>query len=140
MAARKKASEGFTDEEKEAMKERAREARKKKGADEEPDVLAKIGEMGPTDKVIAEGLHALAKAQGLQPKTWYGMPAYAKDGKTVCFFQAASRFKSRYATLGFSDHAALDEGALWATSFAVLDWSPATEARVGELVRRATGG
>lgn len=140
MAARKKASDGWTDEEREAMKERARETKKKKGADEEPDVLAKIAEMQPADRAIAEGLHALAKARGLQPKTWYGMPAYAKDGKTVCFFQAASRFKSRYATLGFSDNAALDDGALWATSFAVLDWSPATEERVAELVRRAVGG
>src|SRR5947209_7771017 len=117
--------EGFSDEEKAAMKERSQElkaaARRGPGADGESDVLAKIAEMPEPDRTMAERLHAIIKATapGLSPRTWYGMPAYAKDGNVVCFFQSAHKFKARYATIGFSDKANLDEGALWPTSFAL---------------------
>src|ERR671927_1682225 len=123
-----KASKGFTDEERAAMRERAQElkAAARRGpradkADGESDVLAKIAEMPEADRAMAERLHALIKASApaLSPKTWYGMPAYAKDGKVVCFFQSAQKFKSRYATLGFSDKAKLDEGHMWPTAFAL---------------------
>ena len=121
-----KASGRFTDEERAAMRERAQElkaaARRGPGkADGESDVLAKIAEMPPPDRAMAERLHAIVKASApaLSPRTWYGMPAYAKDGKVVCFFQSAQKFKTRYATFGFSDKANLDEGAIWATSFAL---------------------
>jgi uncharacterized protein YdhG (YjbR/CyaY superfamily) len=136
----------FTDEEKAAMKERAREvkASARRGpragkADGESDVLAKIAEMPEPDRAIAERLHAIVKASapGLAPKTWYGMPAYAKDGKVVCFFQSAQKFKSRYATFGFSDEANLDEGAMWPTSFALKELTAAEEAKIGALVKRA---
>jgi uncharacterized protein YdhG (YjbR/CyaY superfamily) len=135
-----KASKGFTAEERAAMQERARElkaaARK---ADGESDVLAKIAEMPGTDRAMAERIHALVKASapGLSPRTWYGMPAYAKDGKVVCFFQSAEKFKTRYATLGFSDKANLDEGAMWPTSFALRELTAAEEARIGALVKKA---
>ena len=139
-----KKSKGFTDEERAAMKERARElkaeARAKKGkADGESDVLAKIGEMQGTDRAMARQVHAIVKASApvLSPKTWYGMPAYARDGKVVCFFQSAQKFNSRYATLGFSDTANLDEGAMWPTSFALKELTAAEEARIGELVKKA---
>jgi uncharacterized protein YdhG (YjbR/CyaY superfamily) len=141
-----KASERFTDEERAAMKERAQElkAGARRGpragkADGEGDVLAKIAEMPEPDRAIAERLHALVKASapGLAPRTWYGMPAYAKDGNVVCFFQSAQKFKSRYATFGFSDKANLDEGAMWPTSFALKELTPAEEARIGALVRQA---
>ncbi len=137
-------SEGFTDEERAAMKERAQELkaegrRGKKKADGKSDVLAKIAEMPEPDRGMAERLHALitASAPALSPKTWYGMPAYAKDGKVVCFFQSAAKFKSRYATLGFSDTASLDDGAMWPTSFALKELTPAEEARIGALVTKA---
>jgi hypothetical protein len=132
-----KASKGFTDEEKAAMRERAREAKGK--GDGESDVLAKIEEMPEADRDMAERLHALIKASApdLSPRTWYGMPAYAKDGKVVCFFQSAHKFKARYATLGFSDAANLDEGAMWPTSFALQGLTAATEKEIAALVKKA---
>jgi uncharacterized protein YdhG (YjbR/CyaY superfamily) len=137
-------SNGFTDEERAAMKERARELKaearaNKNKADGESDVLAKIAEMPGPDRAMAKRLHAIVKASApaLWPKTWYGMPAYAKDGKVVCFFQSAEKFKSRYATLGFSDTANLDEGAMWPTSFALKKLTAAEEARIGALVKKA---
>ena len=136
-------SKGFTKEERAAMKERSQElkaARGKKGkADGEADLLAKVAEMPPADRAIAERLHALVKknAPGLSPKTWYGMPAYARDDKVVCFFQSADKFKSRYATLGFSDKATLDDGAMWPTSFAVTELNAAVEKRIVELLEKA---
>ena len=136
--------EGFTDDEKEAMKERARElkASARRGsskADGAAEVLAKIAELPEPDRGIAERLHTLIleSAPTLSPKTWYGMPAYAIDGKVVCFFQSAAKFKTRYATLGFSDLANLDDGPLWPTVFAVTALTPATEATIIELVKRA---
>jgi hypothetical protein len=132
-----KASKGFTDEEKAAMRERAREAKGK--GDGESDVLAKIEEMPEADRDIAERLHALIKASApdLSPRTWYGMPAYAKDGKVVCFFQSAHKFKARYATLGFSDTANLDKGAMWPTSFALQGLTAAAEKEIAALVKKA---
>jgi uncharacterized protein YdhG (YjbR/CyaY superfamily) len=138
--------EGFTDEERGAMKERARElkAAGRRGtradkADAEGDVLAKIAELPESDRALAERLHAIIKASApaLSPKLWYGMPAYAKDGKVVCFFQSAQKFKSRYATLGFNDPANLDEGAMWPTAFALTELTAADEARIGALVKKA---
>src|SRR5215204_1961856 len=140
MAERKrtKASETFTAEERAAMREAAKERKAGKG-DAEGDVLAKIAEMPEPDRVKAERLHAIVKANApeLAPRTWYGMPAYAKDGKVVCFFQSAQKFKSRYATLGFSDTANLDDGAMWPTSFALTELTAADEARIGALVKQA---
>jgi uncharacterized protein YdhG (YjbR/CyaY superfamily) len=137
-------TDGFTEEERAAMKERTREvkaAKRGKKADGEQDVLAKIDEMTGSDRVLAERLHELVKsaAPSLTPKTWYGMPAYARDGKVVCFFQGADKFKTRYATLGFSDQAHIDEGVMWPTSFAVIEWTPDVKARISELVRQAAG-
>ena len=141
-----KASETFTDEERAAMKERAQEqkATARRGArgsqaDGERDVLAKIAEMPEQDRTMAERLHAVIKAAApdLSPKTWYGMPAYAKDGDVICFFQSAAKFKARYATLGFSDKANLDEGAMWPSSFALTELSAAEEERIAGLVKRA---
>jgi uncharacterized protein YdhG (YjbR/CyaY superfamily) len=143
-------SSGFTDEERAAMKERARElkAEGRRGKrtdrdreDGERDVLAKIAEMKGPDRAMATRLHALIKASApaLTPRTWYGMPAYARDGKVVCFFQGAQKFKSRYATLGFSDEANLDDGSMWPTTFALKELSAAEEARVSALVRKAVG-
>jgi uncharacterized protein YdhG (YjbR/CyaY superfamily) len=139
-----KKSKGFTDEERAAMKERAKEQKaearaNKKKAEGESDVLAKIAEMQGPDRAMAERLHEIVKtsAPELSPKTWYGMPAYAKDGKIVCFFQSAKKFSTRYATLGFSDKANLDEGAMWPTSFALKDLSATEEAKIGQLVKRA---
>lgn len=134
--------DGFTDEERAAMKERARElkqAARANKADGESDVLAKIAEMPEPDRVLAERLHETIKAVApvLSPRTWYGMPAYARDGKVVCFFQGAAKFKTRYATLGFSDQANLDEGLLWPVAFALTEWTPAVEAKIGELLRKA---
>ena len=131
-----KTSKGFTAEEKAAMRERAREA---KAASGESEVLAKIAEMPKPDRIKAERLHAIVKATApdLTPRTWYGMPAYAKNGKVVCFFQSARKFKTRYATLGFSDKANLDEGDMWPTAFALQEMTAAEEARIGELVKRA---
>jgi uncharacterized protein YdhG (YjbR/CyaY superfamily) len=125
-----KASKGFTAQERAAMRERARELRAhKNGADGESDVLAKIAAMPPADRALAERLHAIvqANAPDLSPRTWYGMPAYAKDGKVVCFFQSAQKFKTRYATFGFSDKANLDEGAMWPTYFALKELTAAEE-------------
>ena len=139
-------SEGFTDEERAAMKERAQElkaaARRRRGADkadEEGAVLAKIAEMPEPDRAMAERLHAVVKASApaLSSRLWYGMPAYAKDGKVVCFFQSAQKFKTRYATFGFSDQANLDEGAMWPTAFALTELTAAEEATIGALVKRA---
>jgi uncharacterized protein YdhG (YjbR/CyaY superfamily) len=139
-------AKGFTDEERAAMKERAQElkAEARRGpradkADGESDVLAKIAAMPEPDRAMAERLHAIIKASApaLSPKTWYGMPAYAKDGKVVCFFQSAHRFKSRYATFGFNDKANLDEGGMWPTSFALKELTAAEEARIGALVKKA---
>ena len=143
-----KKSKGFTDDERAAMKERAQELKaearrgrraKKDKADGEGDVLAKIAAMQEPDRAMAERLHAIIKASApaLSPKTWYGMPAYAKDGKVVCFFQSAHKFKSRYATFGFNDVANLDEGALWPVAFALKELTAADEARIGALVKRA---
>jgi uncharacterized protein YdhG (YjbR/CyaY superfamily) len=141
-----KASKGFTDEERAAMRERAKEvkAAARRGpraakADGESDVLAKSAEMPKPDRAMAERLHAIIKvsAPALSPRTWYGMPAYAKDGKVVCFFQSAQKFKSRYATLGFSDKANLDEGAMWPTAFALKELTAAEEARIIALVKKA---
>jgi uncharacterized protein YdhG (YjbR/CyaY superfamily) len=135
-----KASKGFTAEERAAMRERARELKASKSrADEESDVLAKIAEMPKSDRAMAERLHALIKASApaLSPRTWYGMPAYAKDGKVVCFFQSADKFKSRYATFGFSDKANLDKGAMWPTSFALKELTAAEEKKIGALLKKA---
>jgi uncharacterized protein YdhG (YjbR/CyaY superfamily) len=140
-----KASKGFTDEERAAMRERAQEvkaaARRPRAskADGESDVLAKIAEMPEPDRAMAERLHAVIKASApaLSPRTWYGMPAYAKDGNVVCFFQSAQKFKTRYATFGFSDKANLDEGAMWPTAFALKELTAAEAARIGALVKKA---
>lgn len=140
--------EGFTAEEREAMKEHARDLKTsaRRGAratkaDAESDVLAKIAAMEDADRVLAERLHRIVAeaAPDLAPKLWYGMPAYARNGKVVCFFQSAGKFKTRYATLGFSDQAHLDEGTLWPTTYALTELTAETEARIGELVRRAAG-
>jgi uncharacterized protein YdhG (YjbR/CyaY superfamily) len=139
-----KKSKGFTDEERAAMKERAQElkAEARRGsrkADGESDVLAKIAEMPEPDRAMAERLHAIIKASAptLTPRTWYGMPAYAKDGKVVCYFTSADKFKSRYATFGFNDDANLDEGTMWPTSFALTKLTAANEARIRVLVKKA---
>ena len=135
---RRKASETFTAEERAAMRETARE-RRAGSKDGEADVLAKIAEMPPADRGKAERLHAIVKdvAPGLTPRTWYGMPAYSKDDKVLCFFKSASKFKSRYATLGFSDKANLDDGAMWATDFALKDLTAAEEKKIRALVKKA---
>jgi uncharacterized protein YdhG (YjbR/CyaY superfamily) len=139
-------SEGFTAEERAAIKERAQElkAAARRGqragkADGERDVLAKIAEMSEPDRAMAERLHAIitASAPALSPRTWYGMPAYGKDGKVVCFFQSAQKFNSRYATFGFNDAANLDDGAMWPTAFALRELTPAEEARIVALVKKA---
>ena len=133
-------SSGFSAEERAAMKERARELKAEAAkADGEKALLEKVAEMKGTDRAMAERLHQLitAAAPDLSPKTWYGMPAYAKDGKIVCFFQSADKFKSRYATFGFSDEANLDEGAMWPTSFALKELTAADEARIAALVKKA---
>jgi uncharacterized protein YdhG (YjbR/CyaY superfamily) len=137
-------SKGLTAEERAAMKERLRELKaeertSKNKAAGESDLLAKIDELPEPDRAMAERIHAIvaASAPDLWPKTWYGMPAYAKDGKVVCFFQSAEKFKSRYATFGFSDEANLDEGAMWPTAFALKELTPAAEAKIGALVKKA---
>lgn len=139
-------SQGFTAEEQAAMKERVKElkaearANKDKAAGESA-VLEKIAEMSGAEREMAERLHALIKASApvLSPKTWYGMPAYAKDGKVICFFQSAEKFNSRYATLGFSDTANLDEGVMWPTAFALKELTAAEETKIAELVKKAVG-
>ena len=144
----KKTSKGFTEEERAAMKERAQELKAaaprgpradKNKAEGESAVLAAIAAMKEPDRAMAKRLHAIIKASApaLSPKTWYGMPAYARDGKVVCFFQSAQKFNSRYATLGFSDAANLDEGAMWPTAFALTRLTAAEEARIGALVKKA---
>jgi uncharacterized protein YdhG (YjbR/CyaY superfamily) len=135
--------DGFTDEERGAMKERAKELKTgvRRGAkvDTESEVLAKIAEMSKSDRVIAERLHAVIKANApvLTSKLWYGMPAYARNGKVVCFFQSAAKFKTRYAMLGFSDEANFDEGAMWPTTFALAELTADNEARIGALMKQA---
>lgn len=142
MKAKPKPESGFTAEELDAMKERVQEirARPRAGkADGERDVLDKIATMQPSDRIMAERLHALVKANapGLTPRTWYGMPAYSKDEQVVCFFRPAEKFKTRYATFGFSDEAKLDEGRMWPTDFALTELSPAEEARIAALLKKA---
>ena len=135
-----KKSKGFTADERAAMKERAQELKAAADrADGESAVFEKIAEMPGPDRALAKRLHAIVKASApaLSPKTWYGMPAYARDGKVVCFFQSAHKFKSRYATLGFSDEANLDEGAMWPTSFALTELTATEEARISALVKKA---
>jgi uncharacterized protein YdhG (YjbR/CyaY superfamily) len=140
-----KSYEGFTEEERAAMKDRAKElkatARRGAKVDEEAAVLEKIAELSGADRAMAERIHAIVKASAptLTPKLWYGMPAYAKDGKVVCFFQSAQKFKSRYATLGFNDPASLDDGTMWPTAFALTKLTKADEKRIAELVRKAVG-
>lgn len=141
--------EGFTDEERAAMKDHAKElkaaarrgSRAGKAAEEEAAVVAKIAEMQDSDRVLAERIHAIVKetAPDLAPKLWYGMPSYARDGKVVCFFQSAEKFKARYATLGFSDQAHLDQGSMWPTSWALTQLTAADEAMIGTLVKNAAG-
>ncbi|MEF9883916.1 iron chaperone [Streptomyces sp. P9-A4] len=140
--------DGFTDDERDAMKERAKELKTaaRRGsraaeADGETEVRARIAEMPDADRALAERIHEIVRtaAPDLAPKLWYGMPAYARDGKVVCFFQSAQKFKSRYATLGFSDLAQLDDGALWATSYALTALTADDEARIAALVERAAG-
>lgn len=142
----KKKAEGFTDDEKAAMKDRSKElkaARSKgrTGADDEADQRAKIAELTGEDRVLAERISAIvaASAPSLSPKTWYGMPAWARDGKIVCFFQPAAKFKARYATFGFNDPATLDDGNVWPTAFAVKALTAADEKRIGALVKKAAG-
>jgi uncharacterized protein YdhG (YjbR/CyaY superfamily) len=132
-------TESFTAEERAAIKERAKETRRKVNG--ETDLLEKIAEMDDSDRAMAERIHAIVTdvAPGLEPKTWYGQPAWAKDGKVVVFFQAASKFKTRYATLGFNDVAAIDDGSMWPTAFALTALTAADEKRIGELVRKAVG-
>ncbi|WP_426567552.1 iron chaperone [Streptomyces canus] len=139
--------DGFTDEERGAMKERAKELKaarrspRSAKADAESDVLAKIAEMPEADRVLAERLHEIVKAGApdLSPKLWYGMPAYARNGKVVCFFQSAQKFKTRYATLGFSDQADLDEGTMWPTTYALTKLTAEDEARIAALIKKAVG-
>jgi uncharacterized protein YdhG (YjbR/CyaY superfamily) len=146
-----KSYDGFTEEERAAMKERAQELKstaKRRGstgksakADGESEVLAKIAELPEPDRGLAERIHAIVKesAPELEPKTWYGMPAYAKDGKVVCFFQNAGKFKARYSTLGFNDPAQLDDGEMWPVAYALTVLTPEVEARIAELVKKAAG-
>jgi uncharacterized protein YdhG (YjbR/CyaY superfamily) len=142
--AQARSATGFSEAERAAVKERAEELRAegrggKKKADDLQSVLDKIAEMPEPDRTLAERIHAIvsAAAPELTPKTWYGMPAYARDGKVVCFFQAAAKFEARYATLGFNDPANLDEGTMWPTSFAITDLTPADVKKIEEMVRRA---
>jgi len=140
LSARKSAakSKGFTDDERAAMKERARESKSGR-EDGESELLAKLAALPQAERALGERVHAIvrAAAPGLSPKTWYGMPAYAKDGQVVCFFQSAHKFKTRYATLGFSDKAKLDEGSMWPTVFALKELNPEVEGRIAALVRKA---
>ena len=139
-AKRTTGNKGFTADERAAMKERARELKAEAAkADGESDLLAKIAEMPKADRVMAERIHAIvtAIAPALSPKTWYGMPAYAKDGKIVCFFKSADKFKSRYATFGFEETATLDDGAMWPTSYALTKLTPADEKKIAALVKKA---
>lgn len=145
MAAAKKntteKSERFTEEERGAMKDRVRELKAGKKGEGDEVVLAKIAEMPPSDRAMAKRVHEIVRkaAPDLVPKLWYGMPSYARDGKVVVFFQDAAKFKARYATLGFNDDANLDEGGMWATSFALMKLTPAEEKKIAELVKKAVG-
>ena len=139
-------AKGFTADEKAAMRERAKELKAEERANKdraagERDLLAKVAEMPDADRSMAERIHEIvtASAPDLAPKTWYGMPAYARDGKIVCFFQAADKFKARYATFGFDEDAHLDEGSMWPTAWALTSLTAADEARIGELVKKAVG-
>jgi hypothetical protein len=136
-----RASNGFTDDERAAMKERAREAKAARAGevDGESDVLAKIAEMPEPDRLMAERVHAIIKASapGVTARTWYGMPGYAKDGNLICFFKCAAKFKARYATLGFSDKAKLDEGSMWPAEFALKELTPENEERIRALIQKA---
>ena len=143
-ATRTAVDERWTDEEVSAMKERSKELKAAKGRgkakpDGEADLLAKVAAMPASDRVMAERIHAIVKANApeLEPKTWYGMPAWAKDGKVVCFFKAADKFKSRYATVGFEEEARLDDGSMWATSWALTKLTPVDEAKIADLVKKA---
>ena len=138
--ATKKRYDGFTDEERAAMVDRVQEMKVAKGrADGESEVLAKIAELADSDRAMAKRIHAVVKASApdLSPKLWYGMPAYARDGKIICFFQSAQKFKTRYATLGFSDAARLDEGNMWPNAYALTKLTAADEARIAALVKKA---
>jgi uncharacterized protein YdhG (YjbR/CyaY superfamily) len=141
--AKRNRSNGFTEQERAAMKARSEELKAARAgdADGERDLVAKIAEMQGPDRVMAERLHEIVKASAptLSPRTWYGMPAYAKDGKVLCFFKPAAKFKARYATLGFSDQANLDDGAMWPSEFALKELTAAEEARIGALLKRAIG-
>jgi uncharacterized protein YdhG (YjbR/CyaY superfamily) len=142
MAEREPAKKGFTEEERGAMRQRVKELKAAAGkTDGESDVLAKIATMAAADRALGERLHAIIKASApaLSPRLWYGMPAYAKDGKILCHFQDAQKFKTRYATLGFSDAANLDEGGMWPVAFAVKKLTAADEAKIGALVKKAVG-
>jgi uncharacterized protein YdhG (YjbR/CyaY superfamily) len=134
-----KRARGFTAEERAAMRERVEEMKASDGSDGESEVLAKIAAMREPDRAVAKRVHEIIKASApdLSSRTWYGMPAYAKDGKVVCFFQSAQKFKSRYATLGFSDKAALDEGAMWPTAYALVELTASVEAEIRALVEKA---
>lgn len=143
-ATRTAVDDRWTDEEVSAMKERSKELKAAKGRgkakpDGEADLLAKVAAMPDSDRVMAERIHAIVKANApeLEPKTWYGMPAWAKDGKVVCFFKAADKFKSRYATVGFEEEARLDDGSMWATSWALTKLTPVDEAKIADLVKKA---
>ena len=138
----KSTKSGFSAAERAAMKERAAELKaEQKGAKAEQDVLDKIAEMPPVERRIAEGIHAIVKAEApqLTPKTWYGMPGWAKDGKILCFYQSGAKFESRYGTFGFQDVAQLDEGVMWPASFAITEWNDEVAERVRVLVRKAAG-
>jgi uncharacterized protein YdhG (YjbR/CyaY superfamily) len=139
----KKRYDGFSEEEKAAMKNRVQESRRSHTgkADPEAEVLAKIAELPESDRILGERLHAIVKASAptLSPRLWYGMPAYEMNGKVLCFFQAAQKFKTRYATFGFSDVAKLDEGAMWPNSYALMKLTPADEKRIAELLKKAVG-
>ncbi len=140
MSPKKAAKKGFTPEERAAMKERARELKAERTrAEGESDLLEKIAEMPKSDRAMAKRIHAIVKesAPDLLPRTWYGMPAYTKDGNVICFFQSAAKFKSRYATFGFNDRANLDAGAMWPTSFALVKLSAAEEKKIRALVKKA---
>ncbi len=135
-----KSYDGFTDEERGAMKERAKELKAARGkADDEAAVLEKIAEMSDEDRAIAERIHAIIKtnAPELSPKLWYGQPAYAKDGKVLCFFQPSDKFNTRYSTLGFNDIAALDDGVMWPTAFALTELTPAAEKQIATLIKKS---
>ena len=144
-AATNKSYDGFSAEERDAMKDRAQELknakRRGKGADEEAAVLAKIAEMPQPDRGMAERIHAVIKASApvLAPKLWYGQPAYALAGKVVCFFQSSAKFNTRYCTLGFNDVAKIDDGSMWPTAFGLTELTEADEARIGDLVKKAVG-